>query len=321
MTTSPESRKRARLAVSIVSLVAVAALGTWYLAQHLDDFKKILEIDFFSFAMLSGLVIFALWLSGLTIIAIVPIFGARLSMWEGFGLSAVNTMANFYFTKAGLAAKGLYLKKMHDFPYTSYVSIVAGTGVIMVLTNGLVGLVSYAFFLQHSSFRYEILLAFAIITFGGVAPFLLPRLSWNPRNRLFERLRRVVDGWEQIKAHRQVVLVIIVIDVLYVIVGAFRLWVSYRALGYPVDLLSCIVISPISTLTMLVSLTPGAVGIRQALVGYGSELLGIGMTEGVVASTIDHAVGTLWVFVFGLTFANWIWARKFKSAEEKGPAV
>jgi len=301
-------------------LLGVLVLGTWYLLRHTEDFKRILEIDAPSFIALVVLSTLAIWLSGLTLNVIISIFGVRLSLWEGFGLSAVNTMANFYFTKAGLAAKALYLKKLYDFPYTHFVSILAGAVVITVTTQGLVGLGSYALFLRDADFRIEILLAFMALTVGGMLPLLLPRLHVRSDRRIFKRLQRAIDGWEEIKLHRKAILVLVVLNVLFIVVGALRLLVSYRAVGYPVNFLECLVIAPISTLTMLLSLTPGAIGFRQALVGYSSELVGIGMTEGVVASTIDHAVGTLCVFAYGLIFSNWIFARKLRKKDVEGDA-
>lgn len=296
----------------MLTLTGVLALGVWYLLRHLDEFKRIVEIDAFSFTALVLLSTLAIWLSGLTLNAVLPIFDVRLSLWEGFGLSAVNTMANFYFTKAGLAAKGLYLKKLHNLPYTHYVSILAGTTVVSLTTQGMVGLGSYAVFLRESEFRVEVLIAFLALTVVGLIPLLLPRLHVKSKRELFTKLQRAIDGWEEIKLHRKTIVVLALLNVAYIIVGALRLYVSYRALGYVVGFLECLVIAPISTLTMLLSLTPGAIGFRQALVGYASELLGIGMAEGVVAATIDHAVGTLCVFVFGLIFSNWIFARKLR---------
>ena len=127
------------------------------------------------------------------------------------------------------------------------------------------------------------------------------------------KVSKVIEGWDQVRRHGKVLSVIAVLNVVYAVIGAMRLLVSYGSVGYEVDLLSCLVMAPLSTITVLLSVTPGAVGVRQALVGYGSNLLGVGTTEGVVASTIDHAVGTLWVFIFGLIFSNWIWIRTVRS--------
>jgi hypothetical protein len=63
--------------------------------------------------------------------------------------------------------------------------------------------------------------------------------------------------------------------------------------------------APLWTITIILSVTPGAVGIRQALFGYSSKVLDIGLTEGVIASTVDQAVGTLWIFFFGIIFSVW----------------
>jgi len=301
--------KKWNVALSLIVLAAIIGLGAWYATGHVDDFRRILDIDAMSFVELSILCTLAIWLSGVQMNAVTLIFGTRITQWEGFGLSAVNTMANFYFTKAGLAAKGIYLKRTHNFSYTQYLSALAGAYVVTIITQGLLGFLFYFWTTRGGNMRFEFLLIFAALVLGGVVPLVLPKMEIPFKGRFFQRVNRVISGWERVKRHRRLLVVVAVLNIAYSLVGGVRLFVSYQALGYEVALLPCMVMSPLSTITMVASLTPGAVGIRQALVGYGSQLLDIGMTQGIVASTIDHAVGTLWVFVFGLIFMAWAWHR------------
>lgn len=321
MTTKAQSKSASLGGVflSLVALVIVMGLATWYLMGHLSDFKKILEVDPLSFALLSIFAIMSIFISGTMINAIVHIFDVRLSLWEGFGLSALNTMANFYLSKAGVAAKAVYLKKRHNFPYMHYVSATAGTYVIALTTQGMLGLVFYLLLLRSSAFHYELLVAFGAIAAAGLLPLLLPALRIRARARFIERAQRMLEGWEQVRRHRPMLLAIALLNMAFVVAGAVRLFISYRALGYEVEFLPCLVMSPLSTLTLILSITPGAVGVRQALIGYSSKLLDIGLTEGVVASTVDHAVGTIWVFVFGLIFSNWIWAHRLGKKTQTPP--
>ncbi len=302
-----------RLLGSVVIFVAVIILGVWYFHKHADEFKKIADIGFTSFALLSFFVILTIFVTGIESIMIVRIFRTRLSLWEGFGLSAVNTMANYYFAKAGIAAKGVYLKKKHQFPYTHYVSTVAGAYIVSLLTQGLLGIALCLLNARINGIRYEILLAFAAVSLCGLAPFLIPKFRFKKDNVLAERIERILEGWQRIKTHRSLLLVLMLLNVLYILLIAVRLKISFHALGYDAQFLSCFVMAPLWTLSVILSITPGAIGIRQALFGYSSELLDIGLTQGVMASTIDHAVNALWVFVFGLIFSYWVW-RKGKSS-------
>lgn len=304
--------RRLRTVGSIVVLLAMVAISVWYVVGHLDAFKRVLEIDPKSFAMLSVLCLVAIWVSGLHVVVLVTIFGARLGGWEAFGLSAVNTMANFYFTKAGMATKGLYLKRIHNFSYTYFVSTLAGAYVVSLVTYGVMGLVLYLLAEWDGHYRIEMFAIFAALIVGGLLPLLLPRIHRRIHRFLPEKVQRVMDGWEQVRRHHGNLAALSALTALYVFIGGLRLFVAYRALGYTVKVLPCLVISTLQAMTVIFTLTPGGVGIRQALVGYGSKLLDIGATQGVVASTIDHAVGTLWVFAVGLIFTNYIWVRHVK---------
>lgn len=310
--------KRLRMVLSLAVLTGVIAIGVWYVVGHLDAFKRILEIDPLSFAELSVLCLAAIWISGLHVSVLVRIFGARLGGWEAFGLSAVNTMANFYFTKAGMATKGFYLKRIHNFSYTHFVSTLAGAYVVSLVTYGGMGVLLYLWANAGKTYRIEVFAIFGALIAGGLLPLVLPKIQGRVRRFLPEKVQRVMDGWEQVRRHRGNLAALSALTAVYVLIGGFRLFVAYHALGYQVGVLPCLVISTIQAMTVIFTLTPGAVGIRQALVGYGSELLDIGATQGVVASTIDHGVGTLWVFIVGIIFTNYIWVRHMKPVGRKG---
>jgi uncharacterized membrane protein YbhN (UPF0104 family) len=302
------SRARLKTLASIGFLLVIAVLGTWYARAHAHDFRRILEIDAASFAWLSLLCLVAIWILGQHVAVLVAIFNVRLGRWEAFGLAAANTMANFYFTKGGMAAKGLYLKRQHNFPYTHFVSTLAGAYVVTLVTSGALGVIAYGL-LAGIHVRFDVMGVFVALIAGGLLPLAIPVTNQRLIARLPRRVVSVIEGWDTVRRHRRRLGWLAALNAAYVIVGGLRLFVSYRALDYNVDLLPCLVISTLQTMTVIFTLTPGGVGIRQALVGYGSEALQIGAAEGVVASTIDHAVGTLWVFAIGLIFTNWLWIR------------
>lgn len=307
------SSKRLRTWSSIAFVALMVVIGAWYVHGHLDAFKKIFEIDLQSFAALSALCIVSIWISGLHVTVLVKIFGVDLRGWEAFGLSAVNTMANFYFTKAGMATKGVYLKRKHDFSYTHFLSTLAGAYVVSLVTYGVMGTTLYLWSVRHGGLKLQALVVFGALIAGGLLPLALPRLHRSIGRFVPGRVQRVMEGWEEVRRHHWNLVVLAFLNAAYIVVGGFRLYVAYHAAGYAVKVLPCVIISTLQTITVIFTLTPGAVGIRQALVGYGSGLLNIGATEGVVASTIDHAVGTLWVFVVGIIFTNWIWVSHVKS--------
>jgi len=309
-------RKHLKTLSTIGFLIVMVIVGAWYVHGHLEAFKKILEIDLRSFVELSLLSLVAIWVSGQQVNVLTVIFDTRLGQWEAFGLSAANTMANFYFTKAGMAAKGLYLKRRHAFPYTLFVSTLAGAYVISLVTFGVMGVVAYLVFTHGSGVRLDVMAVFFALIGGGLLPLALPMVRGKLDRFLPQRAQRVIEGWETVRSHRKQLFVLALLNAFYVAIGGVRLYVAYRALGNDVALLPCIVISTLSTITVIFTLTPGGMGIRQALVGYGSDALHIGAAQGVVASTIDHAVGTLWVFIIGVAFTNWLWMRGIRGGGE-----
>jgi uncharacterized membrane protein YbhN (UPF0104 family) len=308
---SPRERSQTRqFIISLVIFLAVIILGVWFFYRHAEEFRKVTEIGVGSFIALSFLVILTIFVAGLEIMAIVRIFRTRLSVWEGFGLSALNVMVNFYFTKAGIAAKGIYLKKKHNFPYTQYLSTVGGAYVISLLVQGVLGVIFCLAIAPSMGLQFQILFAFVIVSLMGLAPFFIPKIKLKKQSSLFARIDKMLEGWHIIKEHRRMIAVLIAVNFCIIILLTLRLYVAFHSLGYDVGFWPCLVMAPLWTLSIVLSITPGSIGIRQVIFGYSSKLLGIGLTEGVLASTIDHAINALWVFIFGLLFSFWAWKKK-----------
>ena len=102
-----------------------------------------------------GLVLLSIGFAGILLNAVqfkivAKIFSIELNFDEWFGLSSINTMYNYLLPgKAGLAVRGVYLKKKYNFPYSHSASILAGTYLITLLITSIVATVlGLWFFLQ-----------------------------------------------------------------------------------------------------------------------------------------------------------------------------
>jgi hypothetical protein len=57
-----------------------------------------------------------------------------------------------------------------------------------------------------------------------------------------------------------------------------------------------------STAALLVNITPGALGIREAIAGFSAQLLGSQVETGVLISSVERVLILAWVFVLGIPF-------------------
>jgi len=111
---------------------------------------------------------------------------------------------------------------------------------------------------------------------------------------------------ERVKRHRRLLVVVAVLNIAYSLSGECGCSCRTSA-RLRVALLPCMVMSPLSTITM--SRRSHRARWHPTSAGDTVRNCDIGMTQGIRGFDDRPAVGTLWVFVFGLIFMAWAWHR------------
>jgi uncharacterized membrane protein YbhN (UPF0104 family) len=74
-----------------------------------------------------------------------------------------------------------------------------------------------------------------------------------------------------------------------------------------------LVLGSLAFVSMFVSLTPGALGLRELALWAGAVALNVPPVAGATAPVIDRAVALTWSFLVGGPCALWLW-RKYPDA-------
>jgi uncharacterized membrane protein YbhN (UPF0104 family) len=86
---------------------------------------------------------------------------------------------------------------------------------------------------------------------------------------------------------------------------AFTIWmyVSYRALDFEAGIVPIFFAAIATQMSFFFSLTPGNLGVREVVVGFVSQLTGLGFAEGVAVTILQRTVSTVAFAVLGLLFS------------------
>ena len=103
------------------------------------------------------------------------------------------------------------------------------------------------------------------------------------------------------------------------VLTSIRLWIIFRGLGYEIDAEGYLVLGATGFAAAIMGLTPGALGIRELLLGGSSVMLGIPLEIGLTAAMFDRAIMLSWTFVVGGACTVWFWIKypsDFRKAKE-----
>ena len=148
---------------------------------------------------------------------------------------------------------------------------------------------------------------FAITIIGSlfflVVPFPIP----TGQGRLSSTFRKFLTGRSQISKERKTILSVAVLLGVNFLFDAVRLWIIYSSMGKNIHIAGYLILGALSFVVLFIGLTPGSLGIRELVLGFGATVVGIPLEVGVLAAMIDRAIIISYVFIAGSICTVWLW--------------
>lgn len=285
--------------LSIAALFALFA----YLYRNAEHYQQLLDLSAGSLFRLFSLVLMFTLANGLINYLFYHGLGVPLTFNEGIGLAAVNTLANQLPFAGGMIAKGVYLKQKYKLAYMRFLSATLALYVCFVAANGVMGVAVLAYLALVDDTIAPTLL---ILGFSAMAASVL--LLWLPVDassvpgKWGQLLAQLVDGWQVLSQNRLLIGELVGVQILITLMFTGRFWIAFHALSQDVTLAQCILFSAATILTRLVSIAPGGLGIREAIVAGVASVLGFDVGVSVVAVVIDRLIATLVIIVLGTVY-------------------
>jgi uncharacterized membrane protein YbhN (UPF0104 family) len=306
--------------ISYFILIAFCLFAFHFTSKNTELFSKIKQFNLSGALIISAFVVMVLVLNGWRTKILTEIFTKKkIRFTEWFGLSIINTLGNYSPFQGGIVARGYYLKNFYKVPYLHFLSSMIASIVITFSTYSVVcSIVLVINFLLTGFFSLLIFIFFvAIGSAGFFSLFLLPKINLTEfDNKPVSYLKSFLDGWEAIINGKNVVLRLIGIDLILGVVLSLRYFSASKMIGAGISYLQSIVISMTATVALLVNITPGALGIREAIAGFSAQLLGSNMTTGFFVASVERVMIVFCVFGLGIPF-SYYFNRKINKEPEK----
>ena len=282
----------------------VLALMVFFLIRDKELSSALLRVSMLSLAGLFLIQCVFNAVTGLMLKELSRFFGVRLTVLEWYGLPAVTTMGN-YLTPAsgGLVARAMYLKQCYGLSYPRFLALLSSGYLVNFLVISAVGVFIVLF--RHSQDDRALPLALFFLAILMVILFLLHRPVPLPDGdgRVRRFLRDVTSGWPLMKSSTSLIGKLIALSMVNILLGGGSLWLAFDALGYSVPGLDAILVSLLQAFSLLLSITPGNLGVQEGIVSLSSGLLGYGLGAGLLAALLARAVTVLFVLSHGPLFS------------------
>jgi len=215
-------------------------------------------------------------------------------------LQFANNFLNKVTSHTGIIFRGVYLKGVYNLDLSKFLATIAGVYIISFCVNGFIGLASsFSIYRTSGIVNITIVLLLAMIMLTTIILMVISPAIKNRDGFLRRNLGKMLDGWRIIKTEPKRVAFFIFITILTTIVSSLQQYFIFRSIGVKVGLPVLLYLSSLSSLTILFSLTPSGIGIREAVFAFSSQVVNINVAVLLLSSLLLRVVSFLTLFILG----------------------
>jgi len=287
-----KTRKRG-IAVAL-TVIALGVLGA-YLIQNRAYIAAHYAARPGALAAIAAAILATLVARSLSNRALFRKLGIEASGADWFRVVTMSSFTNYLPLSAGLVAKAYLLKRVHELPYATFAVGQVALLLVVISTNGAVGLATLAIALPDH--------VFGIVGCGFALMLCVMSVFFLPDRAL--RIRFGKSSWWDSDAaprYRRGWPAAAFFQLGNLLATAAALQIAFSLGATRVGFAACLVFSAASMLTRFVAITPGAIGIREFLVGGLAYWTGFELRDAVIAATVTRTVEVVVIFSLGGAF-------------------
>jgi uncharacterized protein (TIRG00374 family) len=262
------------------------------------------------------------FLEGLFIQVTLKIFKKDISVKESYYLSTLSRIGNYLLPlRAGAVFRAAYLKKKYDFDYSKFLSTLYGYYIILFLINASLALIALIFKWIVGGEFYFLLTLFFVGLFGGMLFLIFVRFPFEKFfkkdtgviSKVLKFMSKFMNSWDMIVKEKKHFFNLLLLTLGNIVINGVITYIEFVSIGVNVKIMDVILYTCLSGVSLLISLTPGSLGIREAVFLITSQSIGLSQDQIMQLAVLDR--GIMFVLLLIVLVLIGIFVREFKLKE------
>jgi len=279
-----------------------------YMWVNREDFSTLRNVrpDYIACILMAHSV--SLLLAAARFRAVLKHVGTRIAFWPWFRILVISRFMSKLVPQAGNVYRITILKMRYNLSITKYVSVFATLSMFDHVLHLLIALLIVLFLEPSLQFQGQpvwlILLGFLVLIVA--APFFLEKILSPLGGRVqvlecaHKRLLQVLGTVRENQTNYALLLDYGVFATLYFLIGLSAIYCCFACAGVFPSLPYLVIFWAIVSLTQLINLTPGNIGIVEFIYAWLSYEAGFGAAEGILAALILRVLSYINLMAWGI---------------------
>lgn len=283
---------------------ATFAIFFWYIKTNPKTLDAVLSLDLGTLLLLTIAYSFFTIINGFVLFYSLRLLDYRVPFFENILLTGYSSIVNFFGPlQSGPGFRAVYLKKKFNVKLRDFLVTTVIFYAFFAIINGLI--LAVAAYIRYPN---PLLIGVFVLLVIG----LLITLPY-----LIKRSKKVRQLVEKININDRNFWMIGFGALLLTCITALTYFIELNHVNQTISLLQSAVYAATANLSLFVSLTPGAIGIREAFLLLSQQLHGISTANIVAASVIDRAFYVLFLLAMFVVLLLAGSKRRFASASNR----
>jgi uncharacterized protein (TIRG00374 family) len=282
-------------------VIVILYLG-YYISRNSEQFSQLASVSPGYLAVVALGSLAGIFVNGLFMKVILVPYKKDIQKSESFFVSLISTMGNYFLPMGtGTGIKAVYLKRKFQLNYSDFISTLSGNYIIVFLINAGLGCLAVLMLRDQAPLSQTrgLLLVLGGIFIGMIvlATYGFPRVLLRLFSRatflrkLTSAIERVLIGWNKLTEDKSLIIKLILLTLLNYAITVMITLTALLALDLPINLWVLFLYTSLASLSLLLNVTPGSIGVREAMFIIVSATLGLSVADILSISIITN--GTL----------------------------
>lgn len=284
-------------------IVAVfLALCGYYVYSHRQDFAFLARVSILEASAAGIMVLFSYAVNVYQMSLFLGKFGVTPGAAELTALTNGMILGNLVIPmRGGTGGLAVYLKKVYSLDFQAFAVIYGGTALLTVLINTALALAALGILSVSHGFSNPALSIFVLCIFVGCVYLSLfpPPVRWR-RGGILGTAFRAAHSWHMLTRDRPLVLRISASMLIVSLAVMMSFYFVYRSLGMPLPLSAVLITSSLGNIANLVPITPGSLGIFDAVTIQVPQLFGLDPARSIAGTLVFRLLTFMWAAILGI---------------------
>ncbi len=276
----------------------------FYIIDHKESLSNLFEISLKkSVIILSILILVNLIQVFLTKIFIEFLIDDKAKFSEAFIFNNSSTLLNYLPFSFGTIFKAHILKKIKNVDYMGFISVSIFDLLLSFFFGSILSflsLINLDLFTFNQNFIYTLFFGTISIITGLL--IYLGRISYrfNEKKIIGKFFNYYLEIFDKFDNNSKMMIYPAILIFCRTILIAYIYYFCFQLKSIDINISAAIIVSTITSMLMIVNITPAALGIREGMIGFIAVVSGFGFNVGLVASALYRAYQIIVHLSFGL---------------------